>query len=516
MASPRQAIESDTESSTRSTSTLLPDNFPSKAFLVIEYCDNTDSDVACWSDDGTYFVVKDTATFANSHLPRYFKHSNFQSFVRQLNIYGWRTVKQHDTADGSVAFHHKSFLRGRRDLLGDIKRPKKSSKKHIQEEKKDDDAATISSFNIRFDEIQEQMDSLSEKLDLLISLVSANSESIVDTTFVRGKRRRQDIDGVRGSPVSEMSYPTAVSKETSSQSSAMSPRAAASIPRYTLDAVHEEDETYETQNHASPRKQFCDLAELRESARQFNEIRQHQAALEGTFGQDEDDFKMFIDRVLDGDEPCSGEQNEHIQDERSQNSSVISLEDSNALVADPLMSKENPDAVQGQTHIPEATASAVFAHADEEFDEETGDYVPSAPLTTAIEVTDASTVPKKQLSRRMKIFIGVVVLMVLTAFVIWPLVVFKGEKMEEKDEQEKNNGGNRRHDDFSSSRSRHSSHEQEWEGSEDTNENVFIAGGNQTEQTKFFTPEPLSKRNSDIPLSVSWDGEYYECVLHPP
>ena len=36
--------------------------------------------------DGTTFVVKDQAKFSTDILPKYFKHGNFASFVRQLNM----------------------------------------------------------------------------------------------------------------------------------------------------------------------------------------------------------------------------------------------------------------------------------------------------------------------------------------------------------------------------------------------------------------------------------------------
>lgn len=115
-------FEHNTETESTSSEVLLADSFPSKAFLVIEYCDSTDANVACWSDDGTHFIVKDTSTFAASHLPRYFKHSNFQSFIRQLNGYGFRKRSNENNNDGSVAFHHKYFSRGRPDLLKHISR----------------------------------------------------------------------------------------------------------------------------------------------------------------------------------------------------------------------------------------------------------------------------------------------------------------------------------------------------------------------------------------------------------
>lgn len=66
------------------------------------------------------------------------------------------------------------------------------------------------------------------------------------------------------------------------------------------------------------------------------------------------------------------------------------------LMADPLRNKENPVAVEGQIQMPQSTASAVVVtdHSDEEeYDEEAADYVSSAPLTAAVEVTDAAVVP---------------------------------------------------------------------------------------------------------------------------
>ncbi|BGP24812.1 heat shock transcription factor [Rhodotorula toruloides] len=86
-----------------------------------------------WSEDGKSFLVFNPSEFAREVLPRYFKHSNFSSFLRQCNFYNWSKVNDalsssnHFTnPDGSQGqaweFRNPSFQRGRPDLLARIKR----------------------------------------------------------------------------------------------------------------------------------------------------------------------------------------------------------------------------------------------------------------------------------------------------------------------------------------------------------------------------------------------------------
>jgi hypothetical protein len=84
------------------------------AFLVKTYdiLENPQySDIISWSKDGTAFIVKNINEFSDKVLPKYFKHNNFSSFVRQLNMYDFHKSKQ-DSKENE--FKHKLFRRGQK------------------------------------------------------------------------------------------------------------------------------------------------------------------------------------------------------------------------------------------------------------------------------------------------------------------------------------------------------------------------------------------------------------------
>ncbi|XP_061450642.1 heat shock factor protein 4-like [Rhineura floridana] len=100
--------------------------FLTKLWTLVE--DPETSHLICWSITGTSFHVFDQGQFAKEVLPKYFKHNNMASFVRQLNMYGFRKVlnigqgRLVKPERDNIEFQHLYFLQGHEHLLEHIKR----------------------------------------------------------------------------------------------------------------------------------------------------------------------------------------------------------------------------------------------------------------------------------------------------------------------------------------------------------------------------------------------------------
>ncbi|XVE64190.1 hypothetical protein DITRI_Ditri07aG0081700 [Diplodiscus trichospermus] len=98
----------------------LPTPFLTKTYQLVD--DQTIDDFISWNNDGSTFIVWNPTVFARDLLPKYFKHNNFSSFVRQLNTYGFRKV-----VPDRWEFSNDCFRRGEKRLLYEIQRQKISS-----------------------------------------------------------------------------------------------------------------------------------------------------------------------------------------------------------------------------------------------------------------------------------------------------------------------------------------------------------------------------------------------------
>ncbi|CAN7990997.1 unnamed protein product [Ixodes hexagonus] len=96
-----------------------------KLWKLVE--DENCNDLISWNGNGQSFIIHNQTQFAKELLPLYFKHSNMASFIRQLNMYGFRKVASIDQGAlksdrESIEFFHNFFIRGQECMLEFIKR----------------------------------------------------------------------------------------------------------------------------------------------------------------------------------------------------------------------------------------------------------------------------------------------------------------------------------------------------------------------------------------------------------
>ncbi|CEP16540.1 hypothetical protein [Parasitella parasitica] len=73
--------------------------FITKLYAMVD--DNETKDLITWTGAGDQFTVFNNVDFSRLVLPRYFKHCNWSSFVRQLNMYDFHKINEQNVDDGS-------------------------------------------------------------------------------------------------------------------------------------------------------------------------------------------------------------------------------------------------------------------------------------------------------------------------------------------------------------------------------------------------------------------------------
>lgn len=107
-------------------------DFVNKLFSMLE--EPSSRHTVHWTAGGDSFVVVDPSEFTKTVLPRHFKHSNFASFVRQLNKYDFHKVRVNPTeaspyGENAWEFKHPDFQLHNREQLENIKRKTPAARK---------------------------------------------------------------------------------------------------------------------------------------------------------------------------------------------------------------------------------------------------------------------------------------------------------------------------------------------------------------------------------------------------
>ncbi|RFU24135.1 hypothetical protein B7463_g12196, partial [Scytalidium lignicola] len=123
-----------------------------------------------WGEGGESFVVLENEKFTKSILPKHFKHSNFASFVRQLNKYDFHKVRQSNEdptpspyGPNAWEFKHPEFQANKKHSLDNIRRKAPASRKPAVNPEENFPAHQIDLVNGQLVATQQQLQQLSER-----------------------------------------------------------------------------------------------------------------------------------------------------------------------------------------------------------------------------------------------------------------------------------------------------------------------------------------------------------------
>jgi hypothetical protein len=99
---------------------LSEHSFPWKLHLMLDHAEKKNySDVVSWVKDGSAFKVHKSREFVEKVMPIYFDQTKYESFRRQLNMYGFTRMSRGE--DRGIS-SHPSFVKGSRYLCENIRR----------------------------------------------------------------------------------------------------------------------------------------------------------------------------------------------------------------------------------------------------------------------------------------------------------------------------------------------------------------------------------------------------------
>jgi len=168
-----------------------PTLFLQKAFSLVESCP---VDIACWSKVGDTFVIKNTDKFSKEIIPKWYKHNNISSFVRQLHFYGFRKVKTEFSLNQEEwwEFHHPHFQRGKSSLLSNIKR----SSHHVDDQHHSSEDSQNNSLIIT--DLTKEVSSLKDRVSCLDETILEISNALQRIT-IQGHENNAQIPQAKNS-----------------------------------------------------------------------------------------------------------------------------------------------------------------------------------------------------------------------------------------------------------------------------------------------------------------------------
>lgn len=107
--------------------------FPRKLYAIL--CNPEFSHAISWMPHGRSWRVLNKEYFMEEICPRYFSQTRFESFVRQVNGWGFKRLRREGPDRSS--YYHESFLRGAPHMMDQMRRPSAGEKEKDTSEEPD-------------------------------------------------------------------------------------------------------------------------------------------------------------------------------------------------------------------------------------------------------------------------------------------------------------------------------------------------------------------------------------------
>lgn len=199
---PRQALPSDGLLQLAPSSASMEDgklveirkpvtetNFPMKLYDMLSNPDNHHA--IAWMPHGRAWKVRQKDVFMRTICPQYFAQTKFESFIRQANGWGFRRIRKE--GPDRNAYYHELFLRGKPELLEDMRRP-------LPGEKASQEVVDPNFYNLpALPQMPHEYDQTSSKQVSFTSPATNEGK--------RKKKRKTDSNRVGSSPESAFSSP---------------------------------------------------------------------------------------------------------------------------------------------------------------------------------------------------------------------------------------------------------------------------------------------------------------------